>query len=213
MFRKLLALIALAALVWLGARYLAHRGEIKLTLVAPHADSVRKGDPVLEDGQTIGHVIKTSHIDDGANAIVVRLDRQHRRDVVTDSFFSVENHRIAVSNTFAVGKPVEDGAVIHVKEDRFAGWLARHSGAAKKLIAKAKRAADEKLDSIDAELASAMSKVPDWKREGKDVFQKNVDAMQKKMEKAEADLKRADKTAEAKKLREKFENWLAEVQR
>src|SRR5689334_24147686 len=28
-------------ILWLGARYLAHRGEIKLTLVAPHADSVR----------------------------------------------------------------------------------------------------------------------------------------------------------------------------
>jgi|ERR1051325_4059545 ABC-type transporter Mla subunit MlaD len=212
MFRKLLALIALAALVWLGARYFAHRGEIKLTLVVHHADSVRKGDPVVEGDETIGRVIKISHIDEGADAIVVRLDRAHRRDVVTDSFFSVENHRIAVSNTFAVGKPVEDGAVIHVKEDRFAGWLARHSGAAKKLIEKAKRAADEKLDAVDAELASAMAKVPDWKREGKDVFRKNVDAMQKKFEKAEDDLKRSDQAAEAKKLREKFDRWLAEVQ-
>jgi ABC-type transporter Mla subunit MlaD len=212
MFRKLLALIALAALVWLGARYLAHRGEIKLTLVVPHADSVSKGDPVVEGDETIGRVIKTSHIDDGADAVVVRLDRKHRRDVVTDSFFSVENHRIAVSNTFAVGKPVEDGAVIHVKEDRLTRWLARHSGAAKQLIEKAKHVADQKLDAIDAELASAMAKVPDWKRDGKDVFQKNVNAMQKKIEKAEADLKRSDQAAEAKKLREKFDRWLAEVQ-
>jgi ABC-type transporter Mla subunit MlaD len=212
MFRKLLALIALAALVWLGARYLAHRGEIKLTLVVPHADPVSKGDPVVEGDETIGRVIKTSHIDDGADAVVVRLDRKHRRDVVTDSFFSVENHRIAVSNTFAVGKPVEDGAVIHVKEDRLTRWLARHSGAAKQLIEKAKHVADQKLDAIDAELASAMAKVPDWKRDGKDVFQKNVDAMQKKIEKAEADLKRSDQAAEAKKLREKFDRWLAEVQ-
>ena len=213
MFRKLLALIALAALVWLGARYFAHRGEIKMTLMVRHADSVRNGDPVVEGDQTIGRVIKISHIDEGADAIVIRLDRKHRRDVVTDSFFSVENHRITVSNTFAVGKPVEDGAVVHVQEDRFSHWLAKHAGAVKPLMDKVKRIADEKLDALDAELASATAKVPDWKREGKDVFQKNVDALQKKIDKAEDDLKRSDQAAEAKELRAKFDRWLAEVQR
>src|SRR5947208_871778 len=107
MLRKLLALITLAVVVWLGARYFAHRGEIKVTLVVRHADSVRKGDAVVEGGHAIGQVVKTSHIDDGADAIVVRIDRDHRRDVVGDSLFSVENHRVEVNNTFAVGKPLE----------------------------------------------------------------------------------------------------------
>jgi len=213
MFRKLLALIVLAALVWLGARYVAHRGEIKLTLIVHHAGSMAKGDPVIEGSRTIGRVIKTSHIDDGADAIVIRLDRAHRRDVVTDSFFSVENHRVMVSNTFAVGKPVEDGAVLHVKEDRLGGWLARHAGAVKPLIEKFKRAADENLDALDAELASATAKVPDWKKQGKDVFDKNVGALEKKLEQTEDELKRSDQAAEAKKLREKFDRWVAEVQR
>ena len=213
MFRKLLALIVLAAAVWLGARYFAHRGEIKVTLMVRHADAVAKGDPVMEGDTTIGHVIKTSHVVDDADAIVIRLDREHRRDVVTDSFFSVEYHRVTVSNTFAIGKPVEDGAVIHLKEDRLTRWLARHSGAARAFMDKMKRAADEKLDALDAELASASARVPDWKREAKDVFDKNVDALQKKIEKAEDDLKRSDQAAEAKKLREKFDQWLAEVQR
>ena len=213
MFRKLLALIVLAALVWLGARYVAHRGEIKLTLIVHHAGSMAKGDPVIEGSRTIGRVIKTSHIDDGADAIVIRLDRAHRRDVVTDSFFSVENHRVMVSNTFAVGKPVEDGAVLHVKEDRFSRWLARHAGAVRPLMDKMKRAADEQLDALDAELASATGKVPDWKREGKDVFAKNVDALEKKIEKTEDDLKRSKRFGDAEQLRKRFDRWLAEVGR
>jgi hypothetical protein len=103
--------------------------------------------------------------------------------------------------------------VVRVKDDRFSRWLAKHADSVKPLIEKVKRAADEKFDAIDAELASAAAKVPGWKREGKGAFDRNVDALKKKIEKAEDDLKRSDKTAEAKKLREKFERWLAEVGR
>ena len=212
MFRKLLALIALAVVVWLGARYFSHRGEIKATLVFHEAGSLRKGDPVVENDETIGRVTKVTQLD-GEDAVVIRLDRAHRRSVVTDSLFSVENRRVVVSNTFAVGKPIDDGAVLRVKDDRFSRWLAKHADSVKPLIEKVKRAADEKLDAIDAELTSAAAKVPDWKREGKGVFEKNVDALQKKVEKTEEDLKRSDKMAEAKKVREKFERWLAEVRR
>jgi ABC-type transporter Mla subunit MlaD len=211
--RKLLALIALAVVVWLGARYFANRGEIKVTLVARHAGSLRAGDPVVEDGKTIGQVVKTSHIDDGSDAVIVRIDRQHRRDLVSDSLFSLESHRIVVNNTFAVGNPLDDGSVVQVKEDRLARWLAKHGESVKPLIEKAKRAADDKLDALDAELASASAKVPDWKKQGKDVLDKNVAALQQRIEQTEDELKRSDQAAEAKKLREKFDRWVAEVQR
>jgi ABC-type transporter Mla subunit MlaD len=212
MFRKLLALIVLAAAVWLGARYFAHRGEIRFTVVFHEAGAVRKGDPVVENGQTIGRITKISELD-GQDAVIVRLDREHRRDVVTDSLFSVENRRIVVNNTFAIGKPIEEGAVLRAKDDRFSRWLAKHAGAVKPFVEKVKRAADEKFDSIDAELTSAMAKAPQWKREGKDVFDRNLDELQKKIEKTSKDLENSDKTAEARKLREKFEKWLAEVRR
>ena len=212
MFRKLLALILLAAVIWLGARYFAHRGEIKATLVFHQAGALRQGDPVVENDETIGRVTKVTQLD-GQDAVVIRLDRAHRRDIVTDSLFSVENRRVVVSNTFAVGKPIEDGAVLRVKDDRFSRWLAKHANAVKPLVEKVKRAADEKFDAIDAELASAAAKVPGWKREGKDSFDKNVAALRKKVEKAEKDLERSDKAAEARRLREKFERWLAEVGR
>jgi len=212
MLRKLLALIVLAAAVWLGARYFAHRGEIKATVVFHEAGALRKGDPVVENDRTIGRITKISELD-GQDAVVIRLDRTHRRDIVTDSLFSVENRRIVVNNTFAIGKPIDDGAVLRAKDDRFSRWLAKHANAVKPFVEKVKRAADEKLDSIDAELASAMTKAPQWKREGKDVFDKNLDALEKKIEQTEKDLERSNQAAEARKLRERFEKWLAEVRR
>src|SRR5437763_3526974 len=166
MFRKLLALIVLAAVVWLGARYFTHRGEIKATLVFHDAGALRKGDPVVENDQIIGRVTKVTQLD-GQDAVVIRLAREHRRDIVSDSLFTLENRRIVVTNTFAVGKPIDDGAVLRARDDRFSRWLAKHAGAVKPFVDKVKRAADDKLDSIDVELASAMTKVPEWKREGK----------------------------------------------
>lgn len=210
MFRKLLALIALAALVWLGARYFAHRGEVKATIVFHDAGDLRKGDPVMEGDDRIGRVVKVTKLD-GNDAVDVRIDKRHRRDVVTDSLFAVDDHQLVVTNTFAVGKPIDDGAVLRAKDDRLRTWLAKHAGSVKPLLEKVKRAADEKLDSLDKELASATAKMPEWKAEGKDSFDKHLAELKKKMAKAEEDLKKSDKTAEAKKLRDKFERWLAEV--
>src|SRR5881394_2019577 len=167
MFRKLLALLVLAVLVWLGARYFAQRGDIKATIVFHDAGKLRSGDPVIEEGQTIGRVTKISRLE-GQDAVIVRVDRAHRRDIVTDSLFDLESHRLVVTNTFAVGKPIDDGAVLRAKDDRLVRWLAKHANAVQPLLDKMKRAADDKLDSIDAELASATAQLPQWKREGKD---------------------------------------------
>lgn len=212
MFRKLLALIALAAVVWLGARYFAHRGEVKATIVFHEAGALRKGDPIVENGQTIGRVTNVTPLD-GQQAVAIRLDRRHRRAIVTDSMFAVDGRRIVVTNTFAIGKPIEDGAVLRVKDDRFSRWLAKNAAAVQPFVDKLKRAADQKLDSIDKELASASAKMPQWKQEGKAAFDKHVEELKKKVEKAEKDLEKTDHKAEARKLRERFDRWLAEVRR
>jgi len=213
MFRKLLALIALAALVWLGARYFAHRGEVKATIVFHEAGALRKGDPIVENGETIGRVTSLTPLD-GQVAVGIRLDRSHRRAIVTDSMFAADDHRIVVTNTFAIGKPIDDGAVLRAKDDsRFSRWLAKNAAAVQPFVDKLKRAADEQLDSLDKELASASAKMPQWKKEGKDAFDKHVEELKKKVEKAEKDLEKTDHKAEARKLREKFDRWLAEVRR
>lgn len=212
MFRKLLALIALAALVWLGARYVARRGEVKATIVFHEAGTLRKGDPVIENGETIGRVTNVTPLD-GQDAVAIRLDRRHRRAIVTDSMFTIDDRRIVVSNTFAIGKPIDDGAVLRVKDDRFSRWLAKNAAAVQPYVDKLKRAADEKFDFIDKELASASARMPQWKQEGKAAFDKHVEEVKKKVEKAANDLEKTDHKAEARKLREKFDRWLAEVRR
>jgi len=213
MFRKLLALIVLAALVWLGARYFAHRGEVKATVVFHQPGELRKGDPVIENGETIGRITAITPLGD-ESAVSIRIDRRHRRDVVTDSSFTADGRRIVVNNTFAIGKPIEDGALLRAKDDdRFSRWLAKNAAAVQPFVEKLKRAADQQFDSLDKELASATANMPEWKREGKEAFDKHVEELKKKIEKAEKDLEKTDHKAEARKLREKFDKWLAEVRR
>src|SRR4051812_14395306 len=126
MLRKLLALMVLAAAIWLGARYFAHRGEIKATIVFHEAGALRKGDPVVENGTAIGSGTKVTRLD-GKDPVDGRIDPAPRRDVVTDSLVAVDGHRVVVNNPFAVGKPINDGAVLQAKDDRFSRWLARHA--------------------------------------------------------------------------------------
>lgn len=202
-------LILLAAGVWFGARWFAHRGEIKATILFDSAGSLHRGDPVLEDGVQVGRVLRVDKIDD-RDAVTIRLSREHRRAVVSDSLFSVDKHALNVSNTFAVGSPVEDGAILHAREDRVSRWLARHGGAVKPLLDKMRVKADE---LIDRDFAQWTADAPTWKQQGSESLRAHVDEVRQRVAKAESDLRAADKAEEARKLKERFEKWLDEVTR
>jgi ABC-type transporter Mla subunit MlaD len=217
MMRKLLLLLVIAAAVWFGARALVHRGEVKATIVFDHAVGLHAGDPVVADGTSIGVVTKITRLD-GSDAVSVRIDREHRREIVSDSMFAIGKHRVIVTNTFAVGSPVADGAVLRTRTDRVSTWLAKHASSVQPLIAKVKRAADENIDKLDAkhldaELASLKTKVPDWKAEGSDALDQRLGAIRSRVGKIEDDLRRSNRAEEARKVKEKFEKWLDEVQR
>jgi ABC-type transporter Mla subunit MlaD len=217
MMRKLFLLLLIGAAVWFGARALVHRGEVKATIIFPHARDLGKGDPVVADGARIGVVTKVTRLD-GDDAVSIRIDREHRRDVVSDSLFAIDRHRLLVTNSFAVGSPIADGAVLRAHTDGVSSWLVRHASAVQPLIAKMKRAADgeiEKLDEkhLDAELATLKDKVPDWKAEGAGALDQRLDEMKSRVAKIEDDLRRSNKTGEARKVKEKFEKWLDEVKR
>jgi len=217
MMRKLFLLLLIAAAVWFGARALVHRGEVKATIVFDHAVGLHAGDPVVADGTPIGVVTKITELD-GSDAVSVRIDREHRRDLVSDSMFAIGKHRVIVTNTFAVGSPVADGAVLRARTDRLSTWLAKHAKSVQPLIAKVKRAADENIDKLDekhldAELASLKGKVPDWKAEGSDALDQRLAAVKSRVAKIEDDLRRSNRAEEARKVKEKFEKWLDEVQR
>lgn len=202
-------LILVAAGVWFGARWFAHRGQIKATIVVENAGSLRRGDPVLEDGVEVGRVIRVDKIDE-RDAVTVRLSREHRRAIVSDSLFSIDKHALNVSNTFAVGRPVEDGAILHAREDRVSRWLAKHGGAVKPLLDKVRVKADE---LIDRDFAQWTADAPAWKREGSESLRRHVDQVRQRVAKAGADLRAADKADEARKLKERFAKWLDDVTR
>jgi hypothetical protein len=186
--RKVAVVLVLAVAVWLGMRYVAHRGEVKATVVFRSAGALQQGDPVVESGQTVGRVTRVTPLD-GQSAVVVRLSPPHRRAIVTDSLFGVDGRRLVVTNTFAIGKPIEDGAVLQAREDPVNRWLAKFGEAVQPLVAKMKRATDQKLDAVDA-----------------DALRARIDTMEK-------ELMRSNRAAEARELRRKLNRWLDEVRR
>jgi hypothetical protein len=217
MGRKLLLLLVIVAVVWFGARALVHRGEVRATVVFDHAGTLRKGDPVVAGEATIGSVRKVTHLD-GTDAVSIVINREHRRDVVSDSLFAISGHRVVVTNTFAVGSPIADGAVLRARTDGVSAWLAKHGEAVAPFIAKIKHAADQEIDKLDSrhfddELSSLKSKVPEWKAEGADTLGHHIDRIRSRVETLENDLRRANRAGEAKKIKEKFDKWLDEVQR
>ena len=146
--RKLLGLVfllVLAAAVWLGARAFVHRGEVKATIVFDDVHGLRRGDPVVEHNDVAGRVTAIDRLGD-RSAVTVRLDRMHRRSILTDSLFAVDHNQLIVTNTFAVGRPVDDGALLEAKEDRVSSWLAKHGGAVAPYVDKLRARADQLID-------------------------------------------------------------------
>jgi len=146
--RKLLGLVfllALAAAVWLGARAFVHRGEVKATIVFDDVHGLRRGDPVVEHNDVAGRVTSVDPLGD-RSAVTIRLDRMHRRSILTDSLFAVDHNQLVVTNTFAVGRPIDDGALLEAKEDRVSSWLAKHGGAVEPFVNNVRAKADALID-------------------------------------------------------------------
>ena len=179
--KKLFFIVLALAAIWIGGRYVLQRGEVCATIVMHDAATLRAGDPVVENGAVAGRVTKIAHLD-GDDAISIRVGRDHRRAVVSDSLFAVDGRQLVVSNTFALGAPIADGAVLRARDSGIAQWLARHGGTLAPAMAKAKSATDTKLDEVRASVA-----------------------------RMEDELRRSNHLDEAKALRAKFEKWVAEV--
>ena len=210
--RKLVSflfLVVLAVGVWFGARWLVHRGEVKATIVFRDAHGIQRGDPVVENATVVGRVTGVSALDD-KTAVTVRLSRDHRRAIVTDSLFAIEHRTLVVMNTFAVGRPIDDGAIITPREDRVSTWLAKHGGAVKPYLDAARAKADQ---WIDHDFDSWTAKLPEWKREGSASLERHLDEAKQRVTKAEDDLRKTNHADEAKKLKEKFDRWLQQAKK
>jgi len=159
--KKLLVIVLALAAIWIGGRFILHRGEVRATIVMRDAGALRAGDPLVESGAVAGRVTKVSPLD-GSVAVSVRIDRNHRRAVVSDSLFAVDGRRLVVNNAFAIGTPVDDGALLRARDGGVAQWLARHGQPLAPLLAKAKSTTDAKVDDADARLAKAKKSAESW---------------------------------------------------
>ncbi len=204
-----LALVVLAFAVWFGARAFVHRGEIKATIVFDHPGDIRRGDPVLTNGHVIGRVVRVDAVDERM-AVTIRLDRNARRDLVSDSLCAVDGHAVVVTNTFAVGAPVEDGAIIHAKQDRVSRWLAKHGATVAPYVDAARASADR---LIDDDFSKWNDEIPEWKKQGRAVFDEHMRSVKKEADDMANDLRTRQKVDEAKKLKERFDKWFHEVTR
>ena len=204
-----LLLIVLAFGVWAGAQWIVHRNDINATIVFTKVPKLRPGDPVKEDGRTVGKVIRVSELGD-RHAVTVRINRRDRRAIVTDSLFDIKDHALVVDNNIAVGRPIDDGAILEAHDDRLARWLSHQAEAAKPYL----DALRAKIDSLsDRDFTEWTKSVPDWKKEGRDAFERHVAEAQKKVAAAQEELRKSNRAAEAQKLKERFEKWLNDIRR
>jgi len=161
----ILFILFLAVAVWAGARWMATRGTVKATIIFQSAGSLRGGDPVVSNHVVIGNVTRVDKVDE-RDAVTIRLDRDHRKAIVSDSLFTVDDHKLVVMNAFAVGAPIEDGAVIQVKEDRLTKWLAKNGQKVEPLMDKLKQQADKGVETVrtssSGEAQKLKEKVDSW---------------------------------------------------
>lgn len=216
---SVLFLLLLAILVWLAGRWFIHRGELRATVVLPSAGELRKNDPVVENGVEIGRVAKIVHLDQ-EDAVSIRIARDYRRNVVADSLFEVAGSaphtRLSIMNTFAVGSPVEDGAILHPHQDKVTLWLARHGSSVAPLIAGLKEKTDRWLEThsaadLDRQLADWKARMPEWKQRGQATLDRNLTDIRDRVKRTEDDLKKNGKFEEAAKLKQKFDAWWQDV--
>ena len=159
--RKLLSvafLLVLTAVVWFGARAFVHRGEVRATIVFDDVHGLHRGDPVVEHDEVAGHVTSVDRLGE-RSAVTIRVDRMHRRAVLTDSLFAIDHNQLIVTNTFAVGRPIDDGALLEAKEDRVSRWLAKHGGAVEPFVNKVRARADELIDKNSDEAKKLKERV------------------------------------------------------
>ena len=162
--RKLFALVFLVVLavgVWYLGQWFAHRGEVKATIVFHDPGALRPGDPVVEKSVVVGRVTRIDPLDD-RQAVTVRLSREHPTAIVTDSLFAVDGRSLVVTNTFAVGRPVEDGAILYAREDRLSKWLAKGGTALQPYVDKARAKAGQAAKGAPGEAEKLKEDARKW---------------------------------------------------
>jgi hypothetical protein len=222
MFRKLLAIAVLGALVYVAfhfSRNIRHEGDLVATLIFDSAPGVGPGTPLTEKGVEIGRVTDVGSVGSKA-AVSVTVPVEHRNRIFTDSAFEIAGDptEIRVLSSISVGSPLSDGAVIVARNDRFSRLVAKGSEKLAPHLAVAKQKALTMIGEYDSEdfarqLDEWTKRVPEWRAEGKEALRDNLVEVEKTVDEIESALRRVRREAEAEKIRKAFDAWLEGVRR
>lgn len=222
MIRRVLALfllILVAAAIWLGARWFRSRNDLRATVVVSSADSLREGDPVMEDKNVIGQVRDITSLE-GRDAVLIHVPERHRQRVMTDSIFYVLEKdgrgSLQVTNTLAIGTPLEDGAVVKARDDRLARLLVKHGPQIEAFLGTVRDRTATLLRDYDSgelsrELEDLKARVPEWEKQGAEVLSERIGDLKKRARKVEDALRKENRDEEANRLRERVDKWLGDI--
>lgn len=219
--RKLLAVVFLflvAGALWYGGRWFRSEHPLEATLIFDRRSPLRAGDAVTHDDVEIGRIESVTTVGRNRQAVVVRIDGVQRHLVRTDSTWALGpgGRSLAVGSRLAVGPPLADGAVVHARSSQIAEWIDKGAGAMVPIKKKFSESADELIRMyeaarLDEQFAEWKAKVPEWKKSGDEVFDRNLSDIQAQVEAAEQKLRAAKKNVDADRLRAQFDEWLASV--
>jgi hypothetical protein len=210
--RKLIVLGLLAILaffLWQRAGS-ALAGPLEATLLLPAVDGLSEEATIEAEATPIGRVRGIARHNDEF-AVRVTVESEHRQRIRTDSLYSVERDRLVVDSRVAIGKPLEDDAVIRPPHE---GLLTRTVQRGRELAAKA--ASNGSDLTRDYEAGRLEERLSEWRAslsaaatQGDEAFRRQQDAIRQKMASLEAQLRADGRLAEADRLRQRFEEWRA----
>lgn len=220
MIRKLFGAIVLCGVVlllWTAARWYTHSSDLRAMVVFDEPTGLQRGAAVLQGDEPIGRVVKLGRIGD-QQAVTIEVSREHRNALRSDSFFRVnDSHQLIVDSNFAVGRPLEDRAVVHADDSKVAQMIERGGKALLPAARKAKDSAAALLsrghDDFDRQFEDWSARLPEWKREGRESFAKHIDEVKEKAASAEAALRQAGRKLEADRLRDRASAWIDAAKR
>jgi len=222
MFRKILAflfLLLLAVGVWYSARWVEQREDLHATLVFDHPTRLHKGSPCRAGQTVLGQVTRVTQLD-GQTAVSIRIHRDSRNQILTDSWFDEQGSgratALAINNSVSVGPPLAEGAVVHVSNSRVGRWIAERGQQLGPAAANIRRSASKMVSRIreqdwTRDFETWREQIPQWKQQGRDVYDARMAAARARVDAMELQLRSAKQNVEADRLREQFNEWLQKV--
>jgi len=210
----MILLVAAIGGAWYASRWWRHRDDLRATLVLSDAGGVERGAHVVHDSLVIGQVTNRTRLDD-SDALSLLVKAEHRGQLLRDSMVSIEDGAVVVDNRLAVGRRLEDGDVLRIRDDSVRRWIAKQKERLTPLVDRVREMARKNeivsLADLDRLLEDWKREIPRWKKEGKAGAERHVAELDESVTKLETALRKRGREDDARKLREKYESLLDEL--